>query len=50
MDDLDDKTGSEWLYISELQNDLCKHEERISKHIQDDMKELSSRIIRPERY
>ena len=22
MDDLDDKTGSEWLYISELQNDL----------------------------
>ena len=27
MDDLDDKTGSEWLYISELQNDISKYEE-----------------------
>ena len=24
MDDLDDKTGSEWLYISELQSDISK--------------------------
>ena len=43
MDDLDDKTGSEWLYISELQNDLSNMKKDL-KNIQDDMKELSSRI------
>ena len=43
MDDLDDKTGSEWLYISELQSDLSNMKKDL-KNIQDDMKELSSRI------
>ena len=43
MDNLDDKTGSEWLYISELQNDLSNMKKDL-KNIQDDMKELSSRI------
>ena len=43
MDDLDDKTGSEWLYISELQSDISKLKKNL-KAIQDDMSDLNDRI------
>ena len=43
MDDLDDKTGSEWLYISELQSDISKLKKNL-KAIQDDMSNLNDKI------
>lgn len=43
MDDLDDKTGSEWLYISELQSDIKALNGNLSD-IQGDMKTLNDRI------
>ena len=43
MDDLDDKTGSEWLYISELQSDIKALKGNLSD-IQGDMKTLNDRI------
>ena len=43
MDDLDDKTGSEWLYISELQSDISKLKKNL-KTIQDDMSNLNDKI------
>ena len=43
MDDLDDKTGSEWLYISELQSDIKNLKDDLSD-IQEDMKTLNDRI------
>ena len=43
MDDLDDKTGSEWLYISELQSDISKLKKNL-KAIQDDMSNLNGKI------
>lgn len=43
MDDLDDKTGSEWLYISELQSDIKNLKDNLSD-IQGDMKTLNNRI------
>lgn len=43
MDDLDDKTGSEWLYISELQSDIKNLKDDLSD-IQGDMKNLNDRI------
>lgn len=43
MDDLDDKTGSEWLYISELQSDIKNLKDDLSD-IQGDMKTLNDRI------
>ena len=43
MDDLDDKTGSEWLYISELQNDLSNMKKDL-KNIKSDMNDLNDRI------
>lgn len=43
MDDLDDKTGSEWLYISELQSDIKNLKDDLSD-IQRDMKTLNDRI------
>ena len=43
MDDLDDKTGSEWLYISELQSDIKNLKDDLID-IQEDMKTLNDRI------
>ena len=43
MDDLDDKTVSEWLYISELQSDISKLKKNL-KAIQDDMSNLNDKI------
>lgn len=43
MDDLDDKTGSEWLYISELKSDISKLKKNL-KAIQDDMSNLNDKI------
>ena len=43
MDDLDDKTGSEWLYINELQSDISKLQKNL-KAIQDDMSNLNDKI------
>ena len=43
MDDLDDKTGSEWLDISELQSDISKLKKNL-KAIQDDMSNLNDKI------
>ena len=43
MDDLDDKTGSEWLYISELQSDLSNMKKDL-KNIKSDMNDLNDRI------
>ena len=43
MDDLDDKTGSGWLYISELQSDIKNLKDDLSD-IQRDMKTLNDRI------
>ena len=43
MDDLDDKTGSEWLYISELQSDISKLKKDLG-NIEDDMDDLGNRL------
>ena len=43
MDDLDDKTGSEWLYISELQSDIKNLKDDLEQ-IQKDMGKLNDEI------
>ena len=43
MNELDDKTDSEWLYISELQDDISNLKKDLS-NMQDDLDSLNSRI------
>ena len=50
MDDLDDKTGSEWLYIRQPEEKYLRYAERISRLLRNDLDNLSdpeSAVFRP---